>query len=109
MSISPPADFLRKLYQSWSERMVANPALTIADLRSLFDEWHQPTMEPEGVTYKSTVNTVSLKVPVGPDRRTPLRDVALLEKLHALMTSVVDERTPVSPSLASSGGPLTGA
>lgn len=44
----------------------------------------------EGVTYKSTVNTVSLKVPVGPDRRTPLRDVALLEKLHALMTSVLE-------------------
>jgi acetyl esterase/lipase len=33
--------------------MVANPAMTIADLRGLFDEWHQPTLEPEGVTYKS--------------------------------------------------------
>ncbi|WP_249354825.1 MULTISPECIES: alpha/beta hydrolase [unclassified Ralstonia] len=33
--------------------MAANPGLTIADLRSLFDEWHQPTLEPEGVTYKS--------------------------------------------------------
>jgi epsilon-lactone hydrolase len=55
MSISAPADFLRKLYQSWSDRMVANPSLTIADLRSLFDEWHQPTLEPEGVTYKSEV------------------------------------------------------
>jgi monoterpene epsilon-lactone hydrolase len=55
MSASPQADFLRKLYQSWSDRMAANPALTIADLRSLFDEWHQPTMEPEGVTYKSEV------------------------------------------------------
>jgi len=55
MQISPQADFLRKLYQSWSDRMAANPALTIADLRSLFDEWHQPTLEPEGVTYKSDV------------------------------------------------------
>jgi monoterpene epsilon-lactone hydrolase len=35
--------------------MAANPGLTIADLRSLFDEWHQPTFEPEGVTYKSEV------------------------------------------------------
>lgn len=55
MSTSPEADFLRALYQSWSDRMAANPALTIADLRSLFDEWHQPTLEPEGVTYKSEV------------------------------------------------------
>lgn len=53
MTISSQADFLRALYQSWSDRMTENPALTIADLRSLFDEWHQPTMEPEGVSYKS--------------------------------------------------------
>jgi acetyl esterase/lipase len=33
--------------------MAANPAMGIADLRGLFDEWHQPTLEPEGVTYKS--------------------------------------------------------
>lgn len=26
------------LYQSWSDRMAANPAMTLADLRSLFDE-----------------------------------------------------------------------
>jgi transcription-repair coupling factor (superfamily II helicase) len=43
----------------------------------------------DGATYKSTVQTVSLKVPVGPDRRTPLRDVALLEHLHSLLTSVL--------------------
>ncbi len=53
MATSPQADFLRALYQSWSDRMAANPNLTIADLRSLFDEWHQPTLEPEGVTYQS--------------------------------------------------------
>jgi monoterpene epsilon-lactone hydrolase len=55
MPTSPRSDLLRALYQTWSERMAANPALTIADLRSLFDEWHQPTLEPEGVTYKSDV------------------------------------------------------
>jgi acetyl esterase/lipase len=53
MGISPEADYLRALYQSWSDRMAANPALTIADLRSLFDEWHLPTLEPEDVSYKS--------------------------------------------------------
>jgi acetyl esterase/lipase len=70
MSISPQADFLRQLYQSWSDRMAANPALTIADLRSLFDEWHQPTMEPEGVTYKSEVVAgveATWSLPVGAD------------------------------------------
>ena len=55
MTTSTEADFLRALYQSWGERMAANPGLTIADLRSLFDEWHQATLEPEGVTYKSDV------------------------------------------------------
>ena len=55
MGTSPQSDFLRALYQSWSDRMAANPAMTLADLRSLFDEWHQPTLEPEGVTYKSDV------------------------------------------------------
>lgn len=55
MAASHQADFLRALYQSWSDRMATNPNLTIADLRSLFDEWHQPTLEPEGVTYKSDV------------------------------------------------------
>ena len=53
MAISSEADFLRTLYKSWSDRMAADPALTIADLRSLFEEWHQATREPEGVTYKS--------------------------------------------------------
>ena len=53
MAISSEADFLRALYQSWSDRMAANPALTVADLRGLFEEWHQVTREPEGVTYKS--------------------------------------------------------
>ncbi|MGY1699100.1 transcription-repair coupling factor [Geodermatophilus sp. SYSU D00766] len=45
----------------------------------------------DGATYKSTVSTVSLKVPVGPDRRTPLRDVALLEHLHSLLKAVLEQ------------------
>ncbi|MBB3083214.1 transcription-repair coupling factor [Geodermatophilus sabuli] len=45
----------------------------------------------DGATYKSTVDTISLKVPVGPDRRTPLRDVALLENLHSLLAAVLEQ------------------
>ena len=37
----------------WSDRMAANPNMTIEDLRSLFDEWEKPTLEPEDVTYKT--------------------------------------------------------
>ncbi|KAJ8134031.1 hypothetical protein OY671_012755, partial [Metschnikowia pulcherrima] len=33
--------------------MAANPAMSIADLRSMFDEWVKPAREPEGVSYKS--------------------------------------------------------
>jgi monoterpene epsilon-lactone hydrolase len=52
MTISSEADFLRALYKSWSEHMAAIPAMTITELRGLFDEWHQATGKPEGVTYK---------------------------------------------------------
>jgi transcription-repair coupling factor (superfamily II helicase) len=45
----------------------------------------------DGAGYKPAVETVTLKVPVGPDRRTPLRDVALLENLHALLTQVLQQ------------------
>ncbi|SFL21463.1 transcription-repair coupling factor [Geodermatophilus ruber] len=45
----------------------------------------------DGVTYKATADTISLKMPVGPDRRTPLRDVALLEHLHSLLTAVLEQ------------------
>ena len=44
----------------------------------------------EGASYKAAVETISLKVPVGPDRRTPLRDVALLENLHATLKAVLE-------------------
>ncbi|MGY1723092.1 transcription-repair coupling factor [Blastococcus sp. SYSU DS0533] len=45
----------------------------------------------DGASYKAAVRMVSLKVPVGPDRRTPLRDVALLENLHATLRAVLEQ------------------
>ena len=53
MAPSKQADFLRALYQDWTDRMVADPNLSIANLRSMFDEWGQPALEPENVCYKS--------------------------------------------------------
>lgn len=53
MAPSKQADFLRALYQDWTDRMVADPNLSIANLRSMFDEWSQPALEPENVCYKS--------------------------------------------------------
>ena len=53
MAPSIEADFLRALYQDWTERMVADPNLSIANLRSMFDEWSQPALEPENVCYRS--------------------------------------------------------
>ncbi|MEO1988949.1 MAG: alpha/beta hydrolase [Martelella sp.] len=53
MQISNETDTLRALYQSWTDQMVANPNLSILNLRSMFDEWGQPALEPENVTYKS--------------------------------------------------------
>ncbi|MCM3588379.1 alpha/beta hydrolase [Mesobacillus maritimus] len=52
-TLSKEANFLRDLYKGWSDRMEANPNMTIEDLRSLFDEWEKPTLEPEDVTYKN--------------------------------------------------------
>jgi transcription-repair coupling factor (superfamily II helicase) len=45
----------------------------------------------EGASYKAAGEMIALKVPLGPDRRTPLRDVALLENLHALLVSVLEQ------------------
>ncbi len=50
----------------------------------------------EGATYKEAVRTVSIKVPMGPDRRTPLRDVALLEKLQTLLSAVLAQPVAVA-------------
>jgi transcription-repair coupling factor (superfamily II helicase) len=45
----------------------------------------------DGASYKAAAETISLKVPVGPDRRTPLRDVALLENVHSVLRAVVEQ------------------
>ncbi|MCU1670144.1 MAG: transcription-repair coupling factor, partial [Blastococcus sp.] len=45
----------------------------------------------DGASYKAAVEAIALKVPVGPDRRTPLRDIALLENLDALLVSVLEQ------------------
>ena len=45
-------DVLRDLYADWSQIMAATPDLGIRLLRSVFDEWHQPTVEPQGVSYR---------------------------------------------------------
>lgn len=45
-------DVLRALYADWSQIMAATPDLSVRLLRSLFDEWHRPTVEPQGVTYR---------------------------------------------------------
>ena len=50
---SKESDFLRAMYQNWSDRMAANPEMSIEGLRSLFDEWGKATAEPEGVCYKN--------------------------------------------------------
>jgi transcription-repair coupling factor (superfamily II helicase) len=45
----------------------------------------------DGASYKAAVETISLKVPVGPDRRTPLRDVALLDNLQSVLRAVIEQ------------------
>jgi epsilon-lactone hydrolase len=45
-------DALRALYADWTEIISTTPDLTTRLFRSIFDEWHQPTREPEDVTYR---------------------------------------------------------
>ncbi|WBL19447.1 alpha/beta hydrolase [Citricoccus sp. NR2] len=45
-------DVLKDLYAEWDSLMAENPTMSMRMLRSLFDEWHQSTTEPENVTYK---------------------------------------------------------
>lgn len=45
-------DVLRDLYADWAQIMETTPDLTMRLFRSIFDEWHQPTVEPEDVTYR---------------------------------------------------------
>lgn len=49
---SAGAEALRALYADWSEIIATTPGLTTRLFRSIFDEWHQPTREPEDVTYR---------------------------------------------------------
>ncbi|CNE53816.1 caprolactone hydrolase [Mycobacterium tuberculosis] len=50
-SPAAPEDPLKDLYTDWSQTLATTPDLTIRLFRSIFDEWHQPTTEPEDVTY----------------------------------------------------------
>jgi len=52
---SPESEFLRDLYADWDQILNNTPDLTTRLFRSIFDEWHQPTREPEEVTYKEDV------------------------------------------------------
>ncbi|HEY0507627.1 MAG TPA: TRCF domain-containing protein, partial [Blastococcus sp.] len=45
----------------------------------------------DGASYKAAVETIVLKVPVGTDRRTPLRDVALLDNLRSVLKAVIEQ------------------
>jgi len=50
---SKESDYLRELYQNWTDRMTASPEMGLDDMRALFDEWAKATFEPEGVAYKN--------------------------------------------------------
>jgi epsilon-lactone hydrolase len=52
---SQATDPLRDLYADWSNIIATTPDMTMRLFRSIFDEWHQPTREPEEVTYKEDV------------------------------------------------------
>lgn len=68
---SEEVDSLTALYADWRELMATTPGLTTRLLRSIFDEWHQPTREPEDVTYREEqVGGVPAiwALPIGADR-----------------------------------------
>lgn len=44
-------DPLKDLYSDWSQIIATTPDLTMRLFRAIIDEWHQPTKEPEDVTY----------------------------------------------------------
>ncbi|MDQ0381322.1 alpha/beta hydrolase [Amycolatopsis thermophila] len=67
---SVESDALRALYADWADIIATTPGLTTRLFRSIFDEWHQPTREPEDVTYREdTVGGVPgiWAMPVGAD------------------------------------------
>jgi monoterpene epsilon-lactone hydrolase len=49
---SAESETLRELYADWATIMATTPDLTMRLIRSIFEEWHQPTVEPEDVTYR---------------------------------------------------------
>ncbi len=62
---------LHALYADWSTIIATTPGLTMRLFRAIFDEWHQPTREPENVTYREeTVGGVPgiWALPAGADR-----------------------------------------
>ncbi|MHC1559384.1 alpha/beta hydrolase [Actinomycetospora sp. C-140] len=68
---SAGSDTLRTLYADWTEIITSTPDLTTRLFRSVFDEWHQATREPEDVTYaEETIGGVPgiWTFPVGADR-----------------------------------------
>ncbi|GAA4930210.1 acetyl esterase/lipase [Actinomycetospora succinea] len=65
------SDSLRALYADWTEIITTTPDLTTRLFRSVFDEWHQATREPEDVTYaEETIGGVPgiWTLPLGADR-----------------------------------------
>lgn len=52
MTTALRSDALRALYADWAEILATTPGLTTRLFRSIFDEWHQPTREPDDVTYR---------------------------------------------------------
>lgn len=50
-AVSSESGALQALYADWARLMESTPDMSVRLLRSLFEEWHQPTREPEGVTY----------------------------------------------------------
>ncbi|MET7761191.1 alpha/beta hydrolase [Streptomyces sp. NPDC005393] len=54
-AVSSESSALQVLYADWAQLMESTPDMSVRLLRSLFDEWHQPTREPEGVTYRKEV------------------------------------------------------
>ena len=67
---SAESDALHALYSDWSAIIANTPDLTMRLFRSIFDEWHQPTREPEDVTYREeTVGGVPgiWTLPIGAD------------------------------------------
>lgn len=49
-----PQDLLGEIYSQWATEMRAHPDMSLQLLRIMFDDWQRATVEPGGVTYRST-------------------------------------------------------